>query len=293
MEAKVALQIRNVEPYEILAKNMAECGFRYVAFAFSDEAMLLSEDWERQVYKVGETFARAGLSCIQTHAPYYDLLISAERRSPEMELALLRAVEATKLLGAPLCAVHPRSVLRAGAPRETAVDREASYRENIIAFSPLVEACEKNGVSLGIENLMRYPHAHPHFYSYLAEDHLALIDGLESAAAAAIWDFGHANLVDEDHGERIRALGGRIKGTHVHNNDGVEDCHFPPFLPDHSAYYARRTVDWSAVLGALRSTGYDGYLTLETVFPSEGPVRSYLQYLYDSVCELDKILHNS
>ena len=37
MEAKVALQIRNVEPYEILAKNMAECGFRYVAFAFSDE----------------------------------------------------------------------------------------------------------------------------------------------------------------------------------------------------------------------------------------------------------------
>ena len=196
MNRKVALQINNAWDMEKMTKIMSDCGFKYVAISFGDANPLIGDDWEKYIYGIGELFAKNGLRCIQTHAPYYDLLISAEERNPDMEKALLRSMEATKLLGADICAVHPRSVLIPDRPRETTTDREKSLKENIIAFSPLAEAGEKLGVYLGIENLMKYPNAFPYFYSYLAEDHCALIDELKSKYVAAIWDFGHANLID-------------------------------------------------------------------------------------------------
>lgn len=290
MTRKVALQLRNSEPWQELAKTAAESGFRYAAMAFGDERPLLDADWKSHVEEIGEIFAKNGLTCVQTHAPYYSLLVSAEKRTEEMETALLRSMEATKLLGAELCVVHPRSVIIPGLPRENAVDRKRSLEENLKAFSPLAEAGEKYGVLLGIENLMRYPFDHPWFYSWIAEDHAELIDRLQSDAVCAVWDFGHANLVDTDHARRISLLGNRIRGTHVHNNAGREDEHFPPFLPEPNSYYVRRTVDWHRVLDALRDTGYDGYLTLETVFPLDYPIAPFLRYLYDSVCTLEDIL---
>lgn len=291
MNPKVALQIRNTEPLEITVSAMAACGFKYVSMAFGDEKPLLDRNWEKYVSEIGELFSKYGLCCIQTHSPYYDLLISAEIRDENMEKALLRSVKATEMLGAEICAVHPRSVILPGKPRETAVDRQRSLEENIIAFTPLAEQCEKSNVLLGIENLMKYPYAHPYFYSWIADDHCELIDQMNSSHVAAIWDFGHANLVDTDHAERIHTLGSRIKGTHVHNNDGVNDNHFPPFLPPHDAYYSRRTVDWRSVLSALKSTEYHGYLTLESVFEFNYPIQPYIRYLYDCVCELDNMMN--
>ena len=287
---KVALQIRNQEPWQDTARAMAKYGFRYVSMAFGDEKPLLRDDWREYVENIKRTLEDMGLRCVMTHAPYYHLLISAECRDPDMELALLRTVEATKILEAEICAVHPRSYITAGAPRESACDRARSLEENLIAFRPLVAACETHGVKLGIENLMRYPYEHPYFYSYIVEDQCELIDRLESESVCAIWDFGHANLVDEDHADRIRRLGARIQGTHVHNNDGIQDNHFPPFLPPRDAYYVRRTVDWESVMHALADTGYDGYLTLESVFEYEYPTDSYIHYLYESIESLDRML---
>lgn len=293
MGKKVALQLRNYEPWENMAKEMAEAGFEYVAMAFGDEKPLLQRNWKSYVEEIGEVFAKNGLKCIQTHAPYYSLLISAEKREQDMETALLRSIEATKILGAEICAVHPRSYIIDGMPRETEVDRERSLQENLIAFRPLVRECEKYGVLLGIESLMRYPSIHPYFYSWLAEDHAELIDRLESKNVCGIWDFGHANLIDTDHASRIATVGGRIKGTHVHNNDGNEDYHFPPFLPTPDAYYVRHSVDWNATLAALKNSGFDGYLTLESVFNLQYPSAGYIRYLYESVCALDDIMNGN
>ena len=80
-------------------------------------------------------------------------------------------------------------------------------------------------------------------------------------------------------------------GTHVHNNDGIEDNHFPPFLPPPN-YYVAHTVDWKKVLTALKATGYDGYLTLEAVFNFDYPVESYTALLYDNICTLDEMMKN-
>ena len=292
MDKKVALQLRSMEPWKETAKIMSDVGFKYVSMGLGEDTMN-GEDWKKNIDYIRETFEKYGLKCIQTHTPYYSLLSSAEKRDADMEKMLLRCMEATKMLGAEIAAVHPRSYLIDGEPRETAVDRECSLEENLISFRPLAEACEKHGVLLGIENLMRYPFEHPYFYSWIVEDHVELIDKLNSKNVCAIWDFGHANLVDADHAERIHTLGNRIKGTHVHNNDGIQDQHLPPFLPEPDSYYVRRSVDWYSVMAALKSTGFDGYLTLETIFPYKYPIEGYIRYLYDSVCLLDNILQGS
>ncbi|MBO4262962.1 MAG: hypothetical protein J5903_04180, partial [Clostridia bacterium] len=116
MDKKVTIQIRNFEPWQETAEMMADVGFKYVAMGFGDEKPLLKDDWKDHVYKMAEVFDKCGLKCVQTHAPYYDLLISAEKRDENMEKALLRSMEATKILGAAICAVQPRSYIIDGAP---------------------------------------------------------------------------------------------------------------------------------------------------------------------------------
>ena len=153
MDKKVALQIRNSEPIEEMAKMMSECGFKYVAVAFGDEKPLVRDDWKGHVTEIDKTLKKYGLKCIQTHAPYYNLMLSAEIREDDMELALLRSIEATKMLGADLCAVHPRTCINKDVDITKAEDRVRSLTENVISFTPLVKACEELGVNLGIDGI--------------------------------------------------------------------------------------------------------------------------------------------
>jgi sugar phosphate isomerase/epimerase len=228
-----------------------------------------------------------------THAPYYDLFITAETLLPEYEKGLFRCIEATKILGAEICAVHPRTAFFGGEAHGdllTCVDVEKSLQCNLESLSPLAKEAEKQGVLLGVENLMQYPNCPIPFYSCFEKDHIELIDKLQSDNVCAIWDFGHANLGNPNQASTIRALGGRIKGTHVHNNDGIQDEHFPPFIPSSSAHYIRRTVDWRKALPALKESGFSGYLTLEPSWDYSYPVAPYVRYLYESVSILDDIL---
>lgn len=286
MDKKVALQLSNTLPLEDYAKAMADAGFKYYAISFNDYKPLVQDDYLDYINNIKKIFLDCGLKCVQTHAPYYNLLVGAEVRDIDIEKAIFRSIEATKILGGEVLAVHPRSFIIENQPRETAVDREKSLKENVISFKPLALECEKQGVLLGIENLMKYPNEYPYFYSWMIEDHIELINALDSDSVCAVWDFGHANLVEVEHAERINLLGNKIKATHVHNNAGWNDEHLPPFLPPKGAYYAKRIIDWDKVLKALKNTNYSGYLTLEVVFNDKCPLNGYLSYLFESVLQL-------
>ena len=167
-----------------------------------------------------------------------------------------------------------------------------SLEMNLRNYQPLVKAAEEHGVLLGIENLMRYTCMPVPFYSYQVKDQIEVIDKLNSPNVCAIWDFGHANLIngEYDQADAIKALGNRIRGTHVHNNDGRQDFHLPPFVPAKSAN-AERVVDWKKTLKEFKNFGYTDYLTQEPSWNFEGPLKPYIQLIYDSLVMLDDMLH--
>ena len=82
------------------------------------------------------------------------------------------------------------------------------------------EICEAEGVTLAVENLFRGVPG-PLFDE---EQYLALF--AEAPKAKALIDVGHAVLGRYDIWKIQEALGERLIGYHIHDNDGVHDCHW-------------------------------------------------------------------
>jgi sugar phosphate isomerase/epimerase len=67
-------------------------------------------------------------------------------------------------------------------------------------------------------------------------------------------DLGHANLYELNPVQWIRRFAGRLHHLHLHDNHGDSDRHLPP---------GAGTINWEAVIKALKETGYDRTITLE------------------------------
>lgn len=288
MEKKIAVQIQHDANWKDMLRITAESGFKCVAMGFGSSKVFEREDWEKEISSVGDELAKNGLKCVMTHSPYYDLHCSAEKTDERMEKALLRSMKGTAMLGAELTAVHPRSFLIGKK-----VHRKKSLEYNLKSFSRLGEEIGKYGAVLGIENMPHFPGLSIPFYSCEVSDHIELVDRLNSESARAVWDLGHSNLMTffgqlserpYNQAEAIAALGSRIHGTHIHNNDRVRDLHAPPSLG---------TIDWQKTLGALKAQGYGGYLTLEVVYDYRFGIESFIKHLYDCAAKLDEIFRKA
>jgi len=80
-----------------------------------------------------------------------------------------------------------------------------------------------------------------------------LLESLDGAPVGVCVDTGHANLA-VGAPEAIDILSGYITALHLHDNNGREDSHRPPFAG---------TVDWPATLMALWKMGFAGPGILE------------------------------
>ena len=49
MDKKVALQLRNDEPWREMAGMVARAGFKYVAMSFGNERPLLDDNWRESI----------------------------------------------------------------------------------------------------------------------------------------------------------------------------------------------------------------------------------------------------
>jgi sugar phosphate isomerase/epimerase len=83
-------------------------------------------------------------------------------------------------------------------------------------------------------------------------------------------DVGHANMRrvgDQPNrtSELLEAFGERLAHVHVHDNRGGDDLHLPLGLG---------TVEWAAIVVALKSVGYDGTVTIEVFAPDADLQRS-------------------
>lgn len=112
------------------------------------------------------------------------------------------------------------------------------------------EICEKEGVTLVIENLY---HGTPGPL-FNQEEYIRLFD--EVPKAKALIDVGHAVLGHYDIFEVQRALKERLIGYHVHDNDGIHDSHWRMEAEN-------GVVDWNKFCLGVKEYTPDATLVME------------------------------
>lgn len=216
---------------------------------FSDEEIA---DFPRLAESIRARLDAAGLECAQVHLPCHDLFLSSEIVDERVDRHMKAVLSSMDVLGARWGAYHPRS------SKNTGYDPKQAFRDNIAEIGRYLEVADKHSVGIAVENLPVFPDCPQYrFYSADYEDHIALVDGLNSANAGICLDVGHLNLTLYDMEKVIERMGQRIKILHVHNNFRYCDMHITP---------AEGTIDWGKVMPALKRAGYEGNVSLEINF---------------------------
>jgi sugar phosphate isomerase/epimerase len=119
---------------------------------------------------------------------------------------------------------------------------EEEYDEHKVesAFTALEEInlfARERGVEVLLENIPNQLSSAERLVSFLDQTHLKMNFCL---------DVGHANM-KEGISTAFSIMKGRIRSTHLHDNNGTEDNHFWPF------YAPAGTIDWKATMKLLRS----------------------------------------
>ena len=118
-----------------------------------------------------------------------------------------------------------------------------------------LEEASKYNVGIAVENLPVFPDCPQYnFFTSNYEDHIELVDSLDSDLIGVCWDFGHANLMKYDKAKVLDAMGERVKIVHMHNNTEMCDLHIAPCIG---------TVKWEDMIPILAKNKFSGALSLE------------------------------
>ena len=111
-----------------------------------------------------------------------------------------------------------------------------------------VKFAEDHGVKIAFENCLE-----PWFGGSPA-DLLWFISNVDSDYIGICLDTGHIHANHLDVGQAIRQVGDHLIATHIHDNNGRHDQHYPPLMG---------TIDWRKVMKAFREINYKYPLIFE------------------------------
>ena len=269
------LQIRDLPNIEKVVESAAKVGFKYVAIGFGENYIFHDDTWEDRVKYIKDLLDRAGLTCVQTHLPYYELRVSSEILDEALEKSMLRGIVATKMLGAKLAAMHPRSSVISD------FDPKVSLQDNLKAIKGYLPTAEENDVIIAVENLAIFPGIpYEKFYVWNAFDLVDLVDAVNSPYCKICWDFGHAHLTGIDQVKALKHVGKRLCCTHVHNNFRRFDNHEVPTIG---------SMKWEEIMPIVEEIGYTGPMTLEVNYPNNRTLDDYLRLCLSSLEYLDEL----
>ena len=260
---------------EVMLAYAAKAGFKEVLLGFGSSKLFFDDAYQDYIGKIKDMLDKYGLTCGQTHLPYYHLTVSSNIIQPEMELAITRCIQASADLGAQWTTYHPRTAVNQG------YNRTSSFADNKVALSRYVEVGEKYGVGITVENMPLYPNSAPHwrFFGGGWEELCELCDSIDSDKIGICWDFGHAHTAALDQGIAIRDVGSRLKMTHVHDNYKNGDHHQLPALGD----LMWGCIDWEKPMHALKDIHYEGSLALELIYPPLPMCESFVKLAFDTL----------
>jgi fructoselysine 3-epimerase len=131
------------------------------------------------------------------------------------------------------------------------------------SIGPILERADQLGVNVGIE-------CEPGLYLEYVAELRQWIDRLGHPRFGANLDIGHSQVIGESIPEAVKLLAGSIWNLHVEDIPGRKHYHMVP---------GEGTLDWSALIGALRQINYNRFLTVElythTQDPQTAAVRSF------------------
>lgn len=161
---------------------------------------------------------------VTLHGPYYEVEAASKEGTPENDYFFETYRQAFGIYHA----FNARSLVT----HTNQYAFEESDREKMLFYSEksmykLATMAEEADVNLLIENVGEPAHDN---VLYDQETFIKLFDKLPTSVGALI-DIGHAMVNDWDIFAVIDALGTRIRGYHIHNNDGTRDQHLPLFTP--------------------------------------------------------------
>jgi D-psicose/D-tagatose/L-ribulose 3-epimerase len=161
--------------------------------------------------------------------------------------AIKGAVEMTHLLGGDVLCGPMHSALghfvgRRGTPEEWGWCVETLQQAGQFAAQA--------GVTLAVEALNRFES----YFLNTAADTRRLVDAVAHPHVRAMYDTFHANIEERSIAEAVSALAPALAHVHISENDRGTP--------------GDGLVRWDETFAALRSAGYDGWLTIEAFGPS-------------------------
>jgi len=267
-------------------ERLASAGFRVLDFNFVDwlfdGSPFISDGWESWLRNIRSRADELGLRFSQAHGPIFNKFEVSER-AKWLTAMSHRSLEGAAILGSKWVVFEPETL--AGAFDHAHL--EYIKQLNLEWFGALLPTARKAGVGIAIENNADIFQLGGFGRSYCSvpAELIDLVDGFNEALVGICWDTGHAHIQHLDQGKAIRSIGKRLKATHIQDNDGRSDQHLLPFYG---------SVDWSAIIDALRSIGYEGDFTYEvhnSIRPLPDPLRdAALHFAIDLGCYLLDLL---
>lgn len=197
-----------------------------------------SDNYLSFVRKLKQIGLDNGIVCNQSHAPFPSAV-------KEIRSYFKRAIECTAEAGGQICIIHP--------------DNKKSAQENAEMYNELLPFAKDHGVKIATENMWNWNNEKDESTfaaCSTSESFIEHIDIVNDDFLVACLDIGHAEMRGSGSGavNMIHALGNRLQALHIHDNDKWHDSHQIPFS---------MSIDFDAVVKALRDINYQGYFTLE------------------------------
>ena len=233
-------------PQEDGIRRLAEAGFQGADFNGCDvlEEIAGREDADAHVRGLHDAAQAAGVRFVQMHGPIFNPFDAPEKVRPQLELSL-QGLRWAQVLGIPWVVFHPYAL---PGPYDAAHllemrDANAGFVRRLLSLA------EQMGVGIAIENSVDGYGEGRRAYCSTPGELVDLVDAINHRLVGICWDTGHAHLQRLGQERALRALGSRLKCTHIADNDGSGDQHILP-------YHGR--IRWSEVMTGLYAINYAG-----------------------------------
>ncbi len=257
-------------------KLAKKAGFEGIEVALNESGAASLESPDKEWKEIKKQAEDCGLSLYSIACGlYWDYPITSDDAAirNKAEDIVKREVEVASLLGCDSCLVIPGTVCADFVDPSLIVDYETAYQRSLEAFLRLKEHAERCRIHIGLENVWN---------KFLTSplEMRDFIDKIGSPYVGSYLDIG--NVLYNGYPEHwIKALGSRIKKVHFKDyRRAAGGLHgFCDLLAG--------DVNYPAVISALETVGYDGWVTAEMI-PNYAHYNETL--IYNTSRAMDSIL---